>query len=246
MAMDTTPVRLTMPDGILPMQVFAPTGKQRKGGLIFYMDAFGLRPELDGMCRRYAEAGYVVFLPDLYYRLGRLRFAVPSAAHEPLDPAMSAANTATTLGMSIADTGAILAHAAATPAYGVARFGTVGYCMGARHALGAAATYSGAIAACACLHGGRLVWDGPDSPHRYILLVAGALYFGFAAVDETCPDAHKDLIESTIAASSVRGQTEHYPAAHGWTFPTRWCYDPIAAERAFERVLALLDAEVAA
>ena len=243
--MEKALVKLATPDGLLPVQVFAPAGKQSKGGVIVYMDAFGLRPELDGMCRRYAEAGYVVFLPDLYYRLGRLRFAVPSAAHEPLDPAMDRANTATSLRMSITDTGAILAHAATTPAYDVARFGTVGYCMGARHALGAAATYPDVIAACACLHGGRLVWDGPDSPHRCIPQVAGALYFGFAAEDKTCLDVHKALIESTIAANGVRGRTEHYPAAHGWTFPTRWCYDPIAAEHAFETVIALLDAEVA-
>jgi carboxymethylenebutenolidase len=226
--------------------VFEPSGQstRRKGGVILYMDAFGLRPEFDGLCRSYAEAGYVAFLPDLYYRLPVRRFAVPASAGEPLDPAMHDANAATTLEMTLADTGALLAHVLAAPRYGVRRFGTVGHCMGGRHAIAAAATFPEEIAAAASLHGGRLVWDGETSPHLYIPRVQAEIYFAFAAHDETCPDAHKALIERTIAESGVRGTTEHYAAAHGWTFPERWCFDRDAAERTFARVLALFDANV--
>ena len=236
-------IALETAEGTLPVKVFEPSGADRKGGVIFYMDAFGLRPELDGMCRGYAEAGYVTFLPDLYYRLGSVSFAVPATAHEPLDPAMIAANIATTVEMTIADTGALLRHVAETPAYGIEHLATVGYCMGARHALGAGASYPDAITAIACLHGGRLVWDGPNSPHLYIPRVRGALYFAFAADDPTCPDEHKALIESTIAQSGVSGRTEHFAAAHGWTFPERWCFDAVAAKQALDDVLALLAAQ---
>ena len=135
---------------------------------------------------------------------------------------------------------------AADPAYGVSKFGTVGYCMGARHALAAAAAYQDWITAAALLHGGRLVWDGSDSPHRLIPSnVSTALYFGFAANDETCPEPHKRLIEQTIAANSARARTEQYSAHHGWTFPSRWCYDAAAAEHAFTTVVELFDTEVA-
>jgi hypothetical protein len=51
------------------------------------------------------------------------------------------------------------------------------------------------------------------------------------------------LIERTIALSGVAGRTEHFAAAHGWTFPNRWCFDAIAAQRAFDDVLAVLDAQ---
>lgn len=233
-------------DGMMPVRVFEPAdpSAHRKGGVILYMDAFGLRPELDGLCRRYAEAGYVAFLPDLYYRLPVRRFPVPRSASEPLDPAMQAANIGTTLEMTLADTGALLAHVLATPRYRVHRFGTVGHCMGGRHAVAAAATFPQEVTAAASLHGGRLVWEGDTSPHLCIPRVQGALYFAFAAHDQTCPDAHKALIERTIAESGVRGTTEHYAAAHGWTFPERWCFDREAAERTFARVLALFDADV--
>lgn len=231
-------------DGTMPVRVFQSVNTTRKGCVIFYMDAFGLRPELDDMARRYADAGYVVFLPDLYYRRKRRSFPVPAREDDPLDPEMAEANAATTLDMTIADSGSIVAHAVATPSYGVTRFGAVGYCMGARHALAAGATYGETIKAVACLHGGKLVWDGPNSPHTFIPRLSGAIYFGFAAHDPACPDTHKSIIEQTIAAAGVRGETEHYRAAHGWTFPTRWCYDPAAAEMAFSRVLSFFDAEM--
>jgi carboxymethylenebutenolidase len=242
----STTLEIVTPDGCMPVRVFEPAAEPRKGGVLFYMDAFGLRPELDGMCRSYADAGFVVFMPDLYYRLGSLRFAVPCTSAQALDPAMMNANLATTVEMTIADTGAILDHIAATPAYAVQRFGAVGYCMGARHALGAGATYWRTIRAIACLHGGRLVWEGANSPHLYIPRVQGTVYFAFAAEDETCPDEHKALIERTIAQSSVAGRVEHYAAAHGWTFPERWCFDAVAAEHAFKAVLALFDEHVRA
>lgn len=232
-------------DGTMPARVFTPPGDCRKGGIIFYMDAFGLRPELDAMCWRYANAGYVVFMPDLYYRLGDLHFEVPGGPDEALDPAMVTANVGTTVEMSIADTGALIAHILDSPGYGVSRLGTVGYCMGARHALGAGAVHRDRITAIACLHGGRLVWPGDNSPHHYIGRVAGAVFFGFAADDETCPDTDQALIENEIRSCGIRGETEHYAAAHGWTFPTRWCYDQGAAEHAFARVLTLFDANVA-
>jgi carboxymethylenebutenolidase len=125
-------LELDTPDGRMPVRVFEPPAGPRKGGVLFYMDAFGLRPELDGMCRRYVEAGYVTFLPDLYYRLGSMSFAVPATAHEPVDPAMIAANGATTVEMTIADTGVLLRHVAETPAYGIGHFATVVWAQGTR------------------------------------------------------------------------------------------------------------------
>ena len=46
-------------------------------GVILYMDAPGIREELRNMARRIAKNGYFCLLPDLYYRLGALRFDIP-------------------------------------------------------------------------------------------------------------------------------------------------------------------------
>ena len=226
---------LATSDGPIAVAVFAPAGPPR-GGVIFYMDAFGLRPELDAMAARFAAAGYLTFLPDLYHRLPQRHFTVPAHADAPLDPAIGVANTTTTLAMGLADTASVLAFATDL---GITRLGAVGYCMGARHALLAAAAFPANIHAAACLHGGRLVWDGEDSPHGAIARVRGELYFAFAENDETCPSEHHIAIEHALADRCGPGRAEHYRATHGWTFPTRWCHDPLLAERAHDAVLAL-------
>src|SRR5438876_10748199 len=53
--------------------------------IILYMDAPGIREELRDQARRIAKHGYFCLLPDLYYRLGTLRFDIPRR-----DEAMSA------------------------------------------------------------------------------------------------------------------------------------------------------------
>lgn len=240
--MQSSVMELATPDGRQPVKVFEPPAGPGQAGVILYMDAFGWRDELDRMAARYAQAGYVTFLPDLYYRRGTVRFA-PTGRGEPLDPAMVECNLSTTVEMTIADTGALL-DTLGRRRPELAVFGAVGYCMGARHALGAGASFPDRVRAVASLHGGRLVWDGPNSPHLYIPRIAGGLYVGVAANDETCPEEHVAVIERTIRESGMRGEMERYAAEHGWTFPTRWCHDPVAAEHAFRRVLGLLEAEL--
>jgi carboxymethylenebutenolidase len=236
--------RLLGRDGPVPVRVFRPA--RPRGCVIVDMDAFGWRPELDGICARYAAQGYATFLPDLYHRLGKVRFAPPASADEPLDPAMHRANDATTIAMTLADTGAILDYAGRDAQLRSLAFGVVGYCMGARHALAALATFPDRIKAAACLHGGRMVWDGESSPHLYIPRLKGHAYFAFAADDPTCPAEHQALIEATIAASGAPATTERFAAAHGWTFPERHCHDPAAAERVWAKVLTLFATHVAA
>ncbi|MEL4486176.1 dienelactone hydrolase family protein, partial [Shewanella algae] len=45
--------------------------------IIFYMDAGSIRPATLAMAARLSEAGFVVLLPDLFYRYG---------PYGPLDP----------------------------------------------------------------------------------------------------------------------------------------------------------------
>ncbi len=45
--------------------------------IILYMDAPGFRDELRQMGKRIAKHGYFCLVPDLYYRLGTLRFDIP-------------------------------------------------------------------------------------------------------------------------------------------------------------------------
>src|SRR5277367_3799158 len=58
-------------DGVCPASIFTPSDT---GGpwpaVIFFMDGFGIRPAMWEMGQRLADGGYLVLLPDLYYRMG--------------------------------------------------------------------------------------------------------------------------------------------------------------------------------
>ena len=61
-------------DGEMESYAFRPDDAGTFPAVILYMDAPGIREELFDFCRRIAGQGTYVLLPDLYYRLGKLRF----------------------------------------------------------------------------------------------------------------------------------------------------------------------------
>ena len=60
-----------------PLRVATPAGDGPWPAVIFYMDAGGIRPIVIEMAQRLASAGYVVLLPDLFYRYGPYGPLVP-------------------------------------------------------------------------------------------------------------------------------------------------------------------------
>jgi len=70
-------VIVTTKHGAMPSFTVHPTGPGPYPGIILYMDAPGIREELRNLARRIAKAGYFCILPDMYYRLGLLRFDLP-------------------------------------------------------------------------------------------------------------------------------------------------------------------------
>jgi carboxymethylenebutenolidase len=238
-----TSFALGLPDGAMEVRTFRPAGAPR-GAVLFLMDAFGLRPELDAMAARYAEAGWLTLLPDLYRRREIRSFAPPPHLGAPLDPAMIEANEGTTLAMTRADLGALMEDAVRR--FGAERFGAVGYCMGVRHAIAAAEAWPSRIHAAAGLHGGRMVNGSDESPHLLLERSRAAIYLGMARDDPDCPEEHQRILEAVAHRAGPRVVVERVDALHGWTFPDRYCHDPAAAEAAFARVLRLFDAAVAA
>src|SRR5271156_4005457 len=57
-------------DGICTASIFTPPGTAGpRPAVIFLMDGFGIRPVMWEMGQRLADGGYLVLLPDLYYRV---------------------------------------------------------------------------------------------------------------------------------------------------------------------------------
>lgn len=234
-----TSTTITTRDGQMPTWIVHPDDRGPFPLVIFYMDALGIREELRNMCRRIASVGYGVYLPNLYYRSGGPSFDAASLAWGHQDPAMVELNNGLSMAMTVSDGAALLDHARH---YAAIRMpvAAIGFCMGGRHALAAAAAFPSLIKAMASLHGGRLVNDGDDSPHRLIAGIGAAAYFGWAQDDPVAPASHAKTVEAALVARGLPHQLEwHAGAQHGFTFPERYCYHQAAAERVWSRLFEL-------
>lgn len=226
-------------DGTMPTCVTHPGDNGPRPLVIIYMDALGMREELRAMARRMADVGYYVMLPNLFYRAGGISFD-PSLLPD-IDPEMERLNVETTMAMVAADTASLIAHAECDALADALSVGVIGYCMGGRHAITAAATFPRQITATASVHGGRLVNDGNDSAHLRLRNVEAETYFAFADQDAAAPAEHLDIIRKEMRKHDVRGSAElHHGAIHGFAFPERYCYHADVAERVWTHWFSML------
>nr|WP_310522731.1 dienelactone hydrolase family protein [Polymorphobacter sp.] len=227
-------------DGACPVGVFTPAGCGPWPAIIFYMDAGGIRPAVTEMARRLAGAGYVVLLPDLYYRYGAYGPFVPAEVFAGDFRAILGPLIATTGNdKAAADTGALLAWLDSRADVAGRRVGAVGFCMGGGMALAAAGTCPDRFAAVASFHGGNLATDAPASPHVFAARLEAEIYIAAAENDASYPPAMAERLEAALTQGGVNWRAETYPAAHGWMKPDFPVYDHAAAERGWTAMLAL-------
>lgn len=210
--------------------------------ILFYMDAPAIREELRDMCRRLATSGYYVMLPNMYYRAGVMEIGpLPTAMDAPERKKMQEYMNSLTIPMIMDDTEALLAYADGQKAASKGGIGCVGYCMSGQYAINAAARWPDRVKAAASLYGTRLVTDAPDSPHLMASKAKGELYIGYAERDHYVPQEMIDALKTQLDADKVKNvEVELYPGAdHGFAFPQRAAYNKDAAERHWERLLAL-------
>jgi carboxymethylenebutenolidase len=207
--------------------------------VLFYMDAPGKREELHDMARRLASAGYVVVLPNLYYRRTR-DYSLKERSEAGLAEMfghMYALNRLSTE----CDTRALLAYVDALPAADTQRVGAVGYCMSGPFVMWAADAFAPRLRAIAAIHGAQMATDQADSPHRVASRLRCESYFACAEIDKWASPADIAQLEAGLAASNAPHRVEWYPAAeHGFVFPARGAvYNRDAAERHWERLHSL-------
>jgi carboxymethylenebutenolidase len=136
------------------------------------------------------------------------------------------------------DTRALLAYAEGQSAARTDIVGTVGYCMSGRYAINAATHFPERVKAAASIYGVQLATDQPDSPHLAAQKTKAELYFACAETDVYAPQEIIDKV--TQAMTGANAEVEVYPGTHhGFAFPKRPVYDRDAAERHWERLLAL-------
>ncbi len=232
-------VIVTTKHGRMPSFLVTPEGAGRYPGIIFYMDAPGIREELRNMCRRIAKAGYACLLPDMYYRLGTIRFDIPrrdDAMSAVIRPAMNSLTNA----LVTDDTAAMLAFLDAHDAVKPGPVGCVGHCMSGRYITTVAARFPHRIVAAASLYGVGILTEADNSPHKLLGDIKGELYYAFAEHDQSVPAHVIPALKSALEKAGTTHTLEVYPGTHhGFCFPERQVYDPLAAETTWEKIFAL-------
>lgn len=213
-------------------------------GVLLLVDAFGVRPQIEQMADRIAGHGFVVLAPNVFYRHGRAPVLPMPDLEDPtqrdpfmekIRPMMQELNGE----LIESDGGAYLDFLA-----GVSRgpFAVTGYCMGARLGWRIAAAHPDKVRALAGFHGGGLVTEDEDSPHRSAGELTAEVYFGHADNDRNMTPENIAALEQALKEADVTYRSEVYEgAAHGYTMADTAMYNEQAAERHFDALFALLD-----
>ena len=237
-------VDLRTPDGVMDAYTFQPQGDGPWPAVIVYMDAFGIRPQLDEMAQRLASEGFFVVVPNLYYRHG------PFAPFDPKQVFVEGPEQKRFRGMIqsidptmiMRDTQAVLDYLDNESCAREGRMGAVGYCMGGGYAISAMGTFPARVVAGASFHGASLATDKPDSPHLLAPKIRGRLYVGVAGIDPGFPPEQRDRLEKALSEAGVDYTMEIYEGAkHGFAVTGHLVYDREASERHWTALIRLFN-----
>lgn len=237
-------VDIKTPDGVADAYLARPDDSPHPG-VLFIMDAYGLRPTIGEMIDRIASAGFVVVAPNVFYRAGRSPvLPMPDLSDNekrteffqslrPLAEQLTPERLAS-------DGAAYLDYLEEVAAPGPVAI--TGYCMGARVGWRIAAAHPDRVAALAGFHAGGLVTDAPDSPHLAADQVKAELYFGFADQDPSMNAEQIATFERVLEDVGATYRTEVYEGAkHGYTMADTPAHDDAARERHFRELHGLLE-----
>ena len=234
-------VIVTTKHGGMPTFLTAPDGGGQHPGIIFYMDAPGIREELRNMARRIAKHGYVCLLPDMYYRLGTVRFDIPRR-DDGMSGVIRASMNHLTNARVIDDTAGLLAYFDALDIVTPGKVGCVGHCMSGQYITTVAAKFPHRMAAAASLYGVGIVTDKEDSPHLLVGEVKGELYYAFAEHDQSVPEHVIPALKAALDKAGTKHELHVFPGTnHGFCFPERAVYDTLAAEETWRKIFAMWD-----
>jgi len=236
-------VNVPMASGVADSALFYPEGRGSWPAVLVWTDILGLRPVFREMGRRLAAEGYVVLVPNPFYRNakapvvdGSFDFSKPEDRAKVMP--MAAALTADA---NISDAKSYVAFLDAQPQTDrKKKMGVQGYCMGGPLTFRTAAAAPERVGAAATFHGGGLVTDKPDSPHLLIPKMKAEVVCAVADNDDKRDPAAKDKLKEAFAAAHLKAKVDVYEGCnHGWTVRGSQVYNEVGAERAWAELIAL-------
>jgi carboxymethylenebutenolidase len=240
-------VMVPTPDGSADAALFHPAGAGSWPAVLMWPDILGLRPVFREMGRRLAAEGYVVLVPNPFYRTKRA--PIVTGAFDFNDPkqvqpllALKATLTDAAIDKDAAAFISFLDEQKQTNRRKGA--GVQGYCFSGPFAFHTGAVRSDRIRAVATFHGGGLVTKDPNSPHLLIPKTKASFVVAIARNDDQKQPDAKDVLKATFAAAKRPAVVEVYPADHGWCVAGSPTYDHASAEKAWAELLRLYRANL--
>jgi carboxymethylenebutenolidase len=234
-------VTITTPDGQAD-GLFVHPEQGKHPGVLMWPDIAGLRPAYETMARRLAAEGFAVLVVNPYYRsakghvLGHFDAWRTDEGKAKVMPMVEQLTAEAVTRDGKAHVAWLDQQAAVDTSK---KIGTQGYCMSGSFTFRTAAAAPERVGAFASFHGGGLVTDAADSPHRVMEKAKARALVCIAANDhERDPSAKGKLEAAAEAAPGVSAEIEVYPANHGWCALDSPVYDETQANKAWERLLA--------
>ena len=241
--MDLKENHVTVPTkhGLCPSFIACPDEDGPFPAIIFYMDAPGFREEVCNMARRIAKRGYYCIAPDMYYRLGTVRFDLPRRDDSMTTVIKAAMNHLSHTGVN-EDTDAWIQYLDAQPEVADGPMGCVGHCMSGRYITNAATRHPHRIKAAAAFYGVGIVIDAEDSPHLFLDQAKAEFYYSFGENDATVPDEVIPVLKNALKKAKLKYFVEQPKGAlHGYMFAERTPHHPRLADAGWKRLLDLFN-----
>lgn len=235
------PVSIAAANGQAGALLVVPAGTGPWPAVILYPDASGLRPVFGDLARQIAREGYVVLVPNQFYRSvaldGTAATAAPALpAAEAMQRGMGWRQLATDEAV-IADARAFAAFLDTQPAVDRrAPIGTMGTDVGAAHAFIAARALPDRVAAVAVGSPSAIATTRDTSPHLFVNQSRAAYLVEIAGPDDTREPEDKGDLAQAFTSAGLAGQVSVVPAAHGYLVT-----DSAARDAFLTAALALLD-----
>lgn len=228
--MKTETIQIDAPGGNMPGFLATPDGPAARPAILVLMEAFGLLPSIESVCRRFAEAGFVALAPDLYYR----EAPDNKAAYDDLPRAMELMGKLIAGGdQCVHDIAAALDHLERQSTVESGTLGVIGFCMGGALTFRSACALSDRIAAAAPFYGGGIVNQLDHAAN-----IKCPIYLFFGDRDSFIPLDQVNRIDATLRTLGTDYRLKVYPGAdHGFFCEDRSAvYHPEAAADAWREV----------
>ena len=240
-------VLVATPDGKADCYFVHPASGSH-AGVIVWPDVKGIRPAFRAMGKRLAQSGYSVLVVNPYYRTHQGRILSDGESYR--DPDVRARIMPHRQSLSpetcVTDGKAYVKFLDAQDAVDSSKkIGTTGYCMTGSYTFRLAAAMPDRIGAGASFHGGGLATDKPESPHLLVPGIKAGFLVAIAENDHERYPEEEPRLKQAFSDAGVSAEIEVYEGTmHGWCPPDADVYDEAQADRAWSRLLALLEKEL--